>query len=152
LELGGDDEASWWNLGIAATALHDWNEARRAWKGCGIKIENGSGEVLMPKVTACVRLNPDSEGEVVWCSRLDPARAVILNVPLPESKHRFQDVVLNDGAQNGTRVRGEREIPVFDELEIWKPSSYSTFQAEMSVPNEDDENQLAELCEKRELG
>ena len=28
--LAPDDEAAWWNLGIAATALGDWAEARRA--------------------------------------------------------------------------------------------------------------------------
>ena len=31
-QLGTNDEAAWWNLGIAATALHNWSEARRAWK------------------------------------------------------------------------------------------------------------------------
>ena len=34
--LHPEDQASWWNLGIAATALRDWPEARRAWAGCGI--------------------------------------------------------------------------------------------------------------------
>src|SRR5262249_26059274 len=35
-QLASDDEASWWNLGIAATAVGDWPEARRAWKACGM--------------------------------------------------------------------------------------------------------------------
>ncbi|HEY3231856.1 MAG TPA: hypothetical protein VGJ87_21680, partial [Roseiflexaceae bacterium] len=30
-ELAPDDEATWWNLGIAATALGDWTTAREAW-------------------------------------------------------------------------------------------------------------------------
>src|SRR5262245_16274074 len=37
-ELNPDDQASWWNLGIAATAVGDWAEARRAWRACGIKL------------------------------------------------------------------------------------------------------------------
>lgn len=35
------DEAGWWNLGIAATALGDWRIARRAWRGVGIEITEG---------------------------------------------------------------------------------------------------------------
>jgi hypothetical protein len=52
---------------------------------------------MTPPVTACVRLNPQSSGEVVCGERLDPARLLILSVPLPESRHRFYDIVLNDG-------------------------------------------------------
>src|SRR5947209_12173563 len=37
-ELDPEDQASWWNLGIAATALADWPEARRAWRACGIEV------------------------------------------------------------------------------------------------------------------
>lgn len=29
-EFDPDDQATWWNLAIAATALHNWPEARRA--------------------------------------------------------------------------------------------------------------------------
>ena len=93
LELDPSDEAAWWNLGIAATALRDWSEAGRAWKGCGIKCEARDGEVRAPIVTACVRLDPAGLGEVVWGQRLDPARMVILNVPLLESGHRFHDII-----------------------------------------------------------
>lgn len=27
----GDERPEWWNIGIAATALHDWALAREAW-------------------------------------------------------------------------------------------------------------------------
>jgi hypothetical protein len=154
LELNPSDEAAWWNLGIAATALQNWPEARRAWKGCGIKLEEGTGEVFMPATTACVRLDPSGLGEVVWGRRLDPARMAILNVPLPESGHRFNDIVLNDGAANGTRVDSKGiEVPVFDELSMWKVSEYSTFRVRLRVPDEDagGEN-LAELCDTNRIG
>jgi tetratricopeptide (TPR) repeat protein len=62
LSLNPRDEGACWNLGIAATALHDWSEARRAWKHYGIKISDGAGEVITPAVTACVRLNPRGSG------------------------------------------------------------------------------------------
>jgi len=53
---------------------------------------------------------------------------VILNVPLPEFRHRFRDIVLNDGAENGTCVVGGVQVPVFDELGVWRASEYSTLR------------------------
>lgn len=152
LELDPKDEASLWNLGIAATALHEWDEARRAWRAYGINICDGVGEVEMDAATACVRLDPSGRGEVVWGQRIDPARIVVFNVPLPDSRHRFHDVILNDGAANGTRLKDGKEFPVFDELEIWKVSEYSTFRVTLQVPDKLAEDRLAELCDLRQLG
>lgn len=39
--LRPEDEASRWNLAIAATALRDWATARKAWADNGIKLEGG---------------------------------------------------------------------------------------------------------------
>jgi hypothetical protein len=36
------DQPAAWNLGIAATALHDWVTARRAWEEFGITITDGA--------------------------------------------------------------------------------------------------------------
>ena len=153
LELDSEDQAAWWNLGIAATALHDWPEARRAWRSYGIEIPGESGEVLWEPGQACVRLDPRNSGEVVWGERLDPARIVILNVPLPESGHRFQDIVLNDGASNGSRVDEHgNKVPVFDELSIWKVSDYSTFRVKLQVPDDEAERRLVESCHMHQLG
>jgi len=152
LSLNPSDEGACWNLAIAATALHDWPEARRAWKHYGIDIGEGAGEVMTPAVTACVRLNPRSSGEVVWGERLDPARLVILNVPLPESRHRFRDIVLNDGAENGTRVVNGVQVPVFDELGVWRASEYSTLRVRLLVPNDESERQLLQICDASEIG
>ena len=151
-ELNPKNEAAWWNLGVAATALRNWQEARRAWEAYGIKLLGESGEVAIKAVTACVRLNPNHDGEVVWGDRLDPARFLILNIPLPESGHRFQDIVLNDGAPSGTRVKDGVNFTVFDELDIWQPSSYSTFEAEIDIPGNSSEEQLIEVCRKYQLG
>jgi tetratricopeptide (TPR) repeat protein len=152
VELNPADEAAWWNLGIAAAALHDWQEARRAWRAFGIALEDETGEVSMPPVTACVRLNPNDSGEVVWGRRLDPARIVVLNVPLPESNRRFQDIILNDGASNGTRTRDGVDVPVFDELIVWEASSYSTFQVELTIPDGEAEEMLREICHQHRVG
>jgi hypothetical protein len=103
-------------------------------------------------MTACVRLNPNETPEVVWGERVDPVRFVVLNVPLPESQRRFRDIVLNDGAQYGTRTRDGIELPVFDELELWRPSRWATFQIILQVPSAECESILVELCHERDFG
>jgi tetratricopeptide (TPR) repeat protein len=150
--LDPDDEASWWNLGIAATALKDWEKARRAWRACGIELEEGNAEVRTPPVTACVRLDPKGSGEVVWGTRIDPARIQIRNVPLPNSNHHYCDILLNDGAAEGTRMSGEFEYPVFNELAVWKSSSYSTFQSALAMTDSEAEHQLTQLCAENDVG
>lgn len=151
--LDPSDESACWNLGIAATALRNWPEARRAWRDYGIELSTEQGEVRMPPVQACVRLNPDEAGEVVWGERLDPARIAILSVPLPESGHRFHDIVLHDGASGGTRVDSNgKEVPVFNELSIWQVSEYSTYRVALQVPGEEAIQPLVDLCVQEKLG
>src|SRR5688572_27443633 len=116
-------DPTWWNLGIAATALHDWSTAERAWRAYGVPDDVEWG--MTP-----VRVDPAGEPEVVWCQRLDPARARIENVPLPDSGRSWGDIVLHDGVPNGERVVGARVYPVFDEIEVWEASSVPTRSAE----------------------
>lgn len=123
------DTDAWWNLGIAATALSRWDVARRAWRGAGIDVPDGTGPVDFPCGRTPVRLNPKHDGEVVWCDRLDPVRAVIRNIPMPESGFCFGDIVLHDGAANGYRKSGDREYPVFDCLATLERSAFATFVA-----------------------
>jgi hypothetical protein len=146
-----NDEAIWWNLGIAATALSEWDEARRAWKQAGIPINDGTGEVRMvPTGTGCVRLD---RGETVWGERLDPVRLRIGNIPFPDSGHRFGDIVLHDGAPNGTRTTKDGvEYPVFDELELWKSSSHSTFDVRLEFQSETQLLFLENLLRERSFG
>jgi len=121
------NEAEHWNGAIAATALGRWDQARRLWKACGIRIDEGSGPIDDDFGVAVVRLNPWHGGETVFMRRIDPVRARLLNVPLPESGHRFGDIVLHDGASTGTRFDGERNFPVFNELKRLVPSDFQTF-------------------------
>lgn len=150
--LDPDDEAGWWNLAIAATALRDWNEAQRAWSALGIHTFKEDDELRTPEIKACVRLDPDGRGEVVWGLRLDPARIVLLSLPLPESHHRFHDIVLNDGAQEGTRRNGDVEVPVFNELQVWQRSAYSTYEVDLTVPDKKGQEALVDICDKLEVG
>lgn len=127
VELNALDEGAWWNLGIAATALGEWQKARTAWRACGIDVPEGEGPLDLDFGPTPIRLNPTGDAEVVWCKRIDPARGVILNVPLPESGHRCGDLLLHDGSREGSRIWNGVEVPVFNELELLQPSHLGTF-------------------------
>src|SRR6185436_9533696 len=111
-ELDPQDEAAWWNLGIAATALNNWPEARRAWKAFGIELPEGEGPIEEDYAATPISLNSTDGGEVVWCRRIDPARAIIDSIPFPKSGHRYSDLLLHDGAPNGYRMIQGQEVPV----------------------------------------
>jgi hypothetical protein len=117
-----------WNAGIAATALEQWPRARRAWTEYGLVIPAGDGPLEMELGIAGVRVAIETEPEIVLCQRLDPCRARILSVPLPESGRRFGDIVLHDGERRGERELESGTIPVFDELTLLRQSAYGTWQ------------------------
>jgi hypothetical protein len=146
--LAPDDDAAWWNLGIAATALGRWDVARQAWRGYKIPIPDGEGPIDFPCGFGPIRLNPDSEGEVVWAYRLDPARAELASIPLPESRHRWRDIILNDGAPVGYRQYGGQELPVFNALELLQASPFGTYVATIAMFG--DREQIARLAQTAE--
>ena len=149
-ELVGErrEEPAWWNLGIAATALRDWDMARRAWRAYGLTLPEGVGPIEADFGMSPVRLDPDGAGEVVWGRRIDPARVRIENIPFPSSGHRWADVVLHDGAPNGSRQVDGREYPVFDELQRWAPSDVPTVEAAVSAGAPGDLDELIDLVER----
>lgn len=151
-ELDPEDEAAWWNLGIAATALGDWPAARAAWATFGIAIPPGEGELAMDLGLTPIRLDPAGRGEVVWCDRIDPARAIIRNVPLPESGYRYGDLLLHDGAPSGERHRRGQVVPVFDMLALLRASAYTTYQVRARVSGAAAIVALAELAEAHDCG
>lgn len=160
----GDNPAAW-NLGIAATALGDWETARAAWTAYGIGgLAGTTGPIDADYGLAPIRVNPDrsalphqvlfdaGDTEVVWCWRRSPAHAVIASVPLPASGHRFRDVLLHDGAPTGSRRLGEREVAVFDEIERLEQSDMPTWQARLGGVTAGDLEQLTDLLGRRGLG
>jgi len=146
LTLDPGDSGAWWNLGIAATALGDWVLAREAWRGCGIAVPDGDGPPEMPYGPVPIRLNPDADAgaEVIWCTRIDPARAIIRNVPLPASGHAEGDTVLHDGAPNGYRVLNGRQLAVFDALQVLERSGRLTIEAWIEAASADDVEALVD--------
>lgn len=151
-ELDPTDEASHWNLGIAATALKNWAAARQAWNFFGMDLPVNDEEPEMNMARSPIRLNPDEGGEVVWCLRVDPARAIIENVPLPASGHRYNDLVLNDGAPVGHRIVAGREYPVFNELQLIQPSSFKTYSTVAVVSEQEHIDMLRVLCGEENIG
>jgi hypothetical protein len=133
VELCPDDEASNWNLAIAATALCDWATARAAWQRLGIQVADGHGPIEDDFGITPVRLNPDDAGEVVWGRRVDPVRVRIENIPYASSGYRAEDIVLHDGAPTGTRTSQGREYDVFNVLQLHQPSRMTTFELEVQV-------------------
>ncbi len=131
------DEASWWNFGIAATALSRWSEARRAWRACGMSPPLGDGPPDFGWGLTPVRLDEDGDGEVVWARRIDPARATIVNVPVPTSRFQWGDVVLTDGTEEGQpSLWRKRRTSVFNVLERLEPSTYRKFVMELAAADE----------------
>jgi len=147
-ELDSSDEASRWNIAIAATALRRWRVARKAWKDNGYSIDESDDPVDLNCGSTPVRLNADEDGEVVWAQRIDPVRAVIQSIPLPASGFRFGDVVLNDGAAVGYRKVKDREYPVFNVLELFEQSSSTTFVVEVIAADASQIEALHAECDK----
>lgn len=145
----GFAEGAHWNAAIAATALHDWDTARRMWAACGIAIPEGEDEIRADFGIAVIRLNPWADGETVYARRIDPVRAQIINVPLPESGWRFGDIALHDGAPTGTRPDGQGgEVSVFNAFERWRPSETPTHTAFARCPAAADAEALTGLLEQ----
>jgi hypothetical protein len=150
--LDPTDQAAWWNAGIAATALGEWPTARLAWESFGITLSPGEGEIVMRLGLTPIRLNPSANGEVVWCQRIDPARAVVRNVPLPNSGYRYGDLLLHDGAPNGSRMLRGEEVPVFDAIQLLKASPYRTYAVRVRAGSADAVQALAEQAESNDCG
>lgn len=143
-QLRHDRIGAWWNLGIASTALGKWRLARQAWREANIQVEINDEPLEMKAGNSPVRLKT-TNNEVVWCQRLDPARARIQNVPSPESAHRYGDVVLVDGEPVGSRRHGGRDFPVFNELQILEASTFGTFVIEIEHPTQEEAQALEML-------
>ena len=141
------NEGAIWNLGIAATALGDWATARRAWQQFGIGVPDGEGPIDFFIGLTPIRVQGDEASEVVWSDRIDPARAILRNVPSPACGHRYGDLVLHDGAANGYRQRGGHEVPVFDALELIAPSDYSTYEVSIDDATQEDIDALIKRFE-----
>lgn len=147
VHLEPGNQPAWWNLGIAATALNDFAEADRAWVGFGITVPPGQGARDWNLGPIPIRIQPQGPAEVVWCRRLDPARARITSIPLPGSQRAYGDTLLTDGAPSGRRWHAGQQVPVFPELEVLARSEWTTFGIKARMPSQADWLDLVHLAE-----
>jgi tetratricopeptide (TPR) repeat protein len=146
------DEATLWNLAIAATALRDWSTARDVWRTLKIITEDGEGPINEDRSRTPVRVNADGASnraiEVVWSKGLCPVRSRILNIPTGATGFRYGDIILHDGAPVGYRLNEHgQERPVFNVLELFEPSRYCTYEAAVDVGTAEEFQGLERLCE-----
>lgn len=139
-----DSEAPRWNAAIAATALGDWAEARRQWAGCGIDVPGDDGPIDTNFGVASLRLEAWGQAETLFARRIDPVRAQIINVPLPDSGYRYGDIVLHDGASTGQRRFHQSMVPVLNALQRMETSAYPTFAVFVNCPQRTDLDALIE--------
>lgn len=150
-EFQPSDEATLWNLAIAATALRDWSTAREVWRSLEIITEDGKGPINQDMGQTPVRVN--AEGienravEVVWSDCLCPVRSRITNIPTGATGFRYGDIVLHDGAPVGYRLnpRGQ-ERAVFNVLELFEPSRFATYEAVIEAESAEAIEELEKMC------
>jgi hypothetical protein len=149
--LRPDDVATLSNLAIAATALQDWATARDVWQTLKLVSAPGEGPIDDDFGIASLRLNVDTAGaaiEVVWARRICPVRARIVNIPTGGTGFRYGDVVLHDWAAGGYRLDSAgQQSPVFNALELFEPSRFSTYEAWVEVDSPGDIEVLERLCQ-----
>src|SRR5688572_3278389 len=151
VELDAEVEASQWNLGIAATMLKDWRLARQCWNFFGMKYEIIDEDTAGNIGETSIRISPNANAETVWATRICPARAIIKNIPLPESDHQFKDMVLNDGAPNGYRMSEGKEYPVLDEIQHLSKSDYQTYSIKCKPISKAQFEDLQQRCWKSDI-
>jgi hypothetical protein len=151
-EFQPDDEATLWNLAIAATALRDWKTAREVWRTLKVITEDGEGPINQNWGQTPVRVNPEGKAnrviEVVWSDCLCPVRSRITNIPTGATGFRYGDIVLHDGAPVGYRLNPSgQERAVFNVLELFEPSRFGTYEAVIDVESAEGIKELERACE-----
>ena len=153
LEADPQDQDSWWNLGIVATAMKRWQIARVAWNETGYNFNPTKVTAINAQMGSVpVRLNPNGHAEIIWATRIDPARAYIESIPHPQSGKRYRDLILIDGTEQGYRIVDNRRLPVYDELSVLQSSRYRTYAVELSDVTPNDVDVLDRLCLDADLG
>lgn len=146
VSLDAGNQMAWWNVGIAATALKKGRLARSVWAKFGYSTDEPS---LRP---VSVRLSLQGQFELLWVSRLGPARGFIRNIPHPRSGRRYGDIVLIDGIPQGFHTSDAYRLPVYEELGLLKISHYRTFSCLLQSAERKEVETLRQLCRDENLG
>ncbi len=146
------DENLWETLGLAATAIGEWETARYAWNQLGFHFKKTDEELHLDLGVVPVRLNPFTQPEIVAVRRIDPVRAIIESIPQPSSGRRYKDLVLIESKPNARLVQQSKKLPIHDELQLLKQSPWRTFATLLHTDSQRDVDTLANLCLETNLG
>lgn len=144
IALAVDNKEAWWNVGIAATALRKTRLAKRVWQKFGV-----SNTTSYP---ISVKIAYQDKFEVLGARRIDAARAIIQSIPHPISGRKFQDILLIGNTVKGHHICGYQKLPIYDELDLLKRSTYSTFSCLLHDIVPKDIDVLQHLCINARLG
>lgn len=138
------EKKAWWNLGIAASALNKWRIARNVWSKFGLSPTESA--------PCCIQLKTATRFELFWVKSLDPARGRITNIPFPASDRRYGDIILFDKEVVGYNVVGNKKVPIYPELGLYKRSVYRTWSCFLVGATLKDVETLENLCQNAALG
>lgn len=140
------DENLWETLGLSATVLGEWEMARYAWNQLGFHFKNSDDALQLDLGVVPARLNPFTLPEIVAVRRIDPVRATIESIPQPSSGRRYKDLILIENRPNARLFQQNKQLPVHDELQLLKQSSWRTFTTLLHTGSQSDVDTLATLC------
>lgn len=154
VEHNAFDENLWETLGIAATALGEWETARYAWNQLGFHFKPSAEALHLDLGIVPVRLNPGTQPEIVAARRIDPVRCVIESIPQPSSGRGYKDLILveNQTNQNSSFYLQRKKLYIHDELQLLKPSNLHTFSVLLHTSSAGDVDILANLCLSANIG
>lgn len=126
--LGGDDEATLWNVAIAATAAGDGELALEAWSALGLDVSRGpDGLPAMERIgrvkvrIPAVELGraPESGGDApehVWARSISPCHGVVQSPTKRPLAADYGDLIVWDGAPIGWVKGSGGDVPRFGML------------------------------------
>ena len=146
------DENLWETLGLAATALGEWETARYAWNQLGYHFKKSREALDLDLGIVPVRLNPQTQPEIVAARRIDPVRAIVESIPQPSSGRRYKDLILIENRPAGNLFHQNKKRAVHDEVQVLKLSPWHTFATLLHTNAQRDVDILANLCLEAGIG
>lgn len=146
------DDGIWETLGLAATALGEWETARYAWNQLGFQFKKSDSALHLDLGVVPVRLNPLTQPEIVAARRIDPVRATVESIPQPSSGRRYKDLILIENKPNARLFYQSNKLQVHDEVQLLKQSAWRTYTVLLHTSSQADIDTLANLCLEAELG
>lgn len=144
IALDAGDSQTWWDMGLAASALGKERLCRAVWQKFG--VQEAQGKVI------AVQVQHSGIFELFWAQTLDPAKAVLASIPHPDSGLRYRDIVLIDREIVGYQMAGKRKTPVYPALCRLKQSFYQTFTCVLEASSDPSFRILEKLCADAGVG